>query len=114
MFSKSFSVAVTVSDAKKAAKWYKQTLGFEVSTEDEHWVTAGVKGAPWKLHLCETELEPGNTGICFYSENVKKTVDGLKKKGVKFSREYKKSEGGETALIEDPDGNIFWISSGTA
>lgn len=114
MFSKSFSVAVTVSDAKKAAKWYKQTLGFNVSTEDEHWVTAWPKGASWKFHLCETKLEPGNTGICFYSDDVKKTVDGLKKKGVKFSKDYTKTEWGESAMFDDPDGNVFWISNGTA
>lgn len=113
MLSKSFSVAVMVSDPKKAAKWYKEKLGFNVSAE-EHWVTAWERGAPWKLHLCEGKLEPGNTGICFYSEEVKKTVDGMKKKGVKFSRDYTKTEWGENAMFEDLDGNVFWISNGTA
>ncbi len=111
MFSKSFSVAVCVSDVKKAAKWYKQALGFNVSVED-HWVTASPKGASWKLHLCETELEPGNTGSCFYSPDVKRTVDSLKKKGVKFSKDYEKTEWGESAMFDDPDGNVFWIANG--
>ena len=112
MLSKSFSVAVMVSDGKKSAKWYKEKLGLEVSTEMEHWVTAWQKGASWKLHLCEGDLEPGNTGVSFYSDDVKKTVSDLKKKGVKFSQDYTKSEWGENAMFDDPDGNSFWISAG--
>ncbi len=110
MFSKGFSVAVTVSDAKKAARWYRDKLGLEVSEED-HWVTARVKGSESKLHLCETDLEPGNTGICFYSDDVKAEVAALKKKGVKFSKDYTKTEWGETAMFDDADGNVFWISN---
>lgn len=112
MFSKSFSVAVMVSDGAKAAKWYKEKLGFEVSVED-HWVTAWLKGAEWRLHLCEGELEPGNTGVGFYSDDVKGTVAALKKKGVKFSKNYTKTEWGEIAMFDDSDGNVFWISAGT-
>jgi catechol 2,3-dioxygenase-like lactoylglutathione lyase family enzyme len=111
MLSKGMDVAVMVSDAKKSAKWYKDKLGFSVSVED-HWVTAWPKGATWKLHLCEGKLEPGNTGIGLYSEDVKKTVDALKKKGVKFSRDYTKTEWGENAMFDDPDGNVLWISAG--
>jgi predicted enzyme related to lactoylglutathione lyase len=114
MFSKSFSVAVMVSDGKKAAKWYKEKLGFNVSTEDEHWVTAWPKGVNWRLHLCEGKLEPGNTGVGFYAEDLKKTVAELKKKGVKFSTDYTKTEWSEISMFDDPDGNTFWLSKGTA
>lgn len=113
MISKSFSVAVMVTNAKKSANWYKEKLGFNVSTE-EHWVTAWPKGVTWKLHLCEGKLEPGNTGIGFYSEDLKKTVSELKKKGVKFSTDYTKTEWGEMSMFDDPDGNVFWISAGSA
>ena len=106
MFTTNFSVAVTVSDGKKAAAWYKEKLGMEVSAE-EHWVTAGAKGASWRLHLCETDLDPGNTGIAFYTDDVKKAVSDLKKKGVKFTK-----DSGESAMFEDPDGNVFWIMKG--
>jgi len=79
MISKEFSVAVMVSDAKKSAAWYKGKLGFETSTEG-HWVTAWPKGAKWKLHLCEGKLEPGNTGIGLYSDDLKATVADLKRR----------------------------------
>ena len=40
-------------------------------------------------------------------------VSDLKKKGVKFSKDYTKTEWGEIAMFNDPDGNVFWISTGT-
>jgi CreA protein len=112
MISNNFSIAMMVSDAKKSAKWYEEKLGFETSIED-HWVTAWPKGAGWKLHLCQGKPEPGNTGIGFYSDDVKKTAADLKKNGVKFARDYAKTEWGENAQIEDPDGNIIWIKNGS-
>jgi len=112
VISKEFGVAIMVSDGKKAAKWYGDKLGFETAVEG-HWVAAWPKGAKWKLHLCEGELEPGNTGIGFYSDDLKKTVADLKKKGVKFAKDYTKTKWGEIAMLEDPDGNVIWISAGS-
>jgi uncharacterized glyoxalase superfamily protein PhnB len=112
MLSKSATTAVMVSNGKKAAKWYSDKLGFETSAED-HWVTVWIKGANWKLHLCEGDLEPGNTGVSFYSDDVAQTVKDLKKKGVKFSQDYTKTEWGENAQFDDPDGNVFWIIKGS-
>ena len=111
MLSKEFSIAVMVSDAKKSAAWYKEKLGFETSVE-EHWVTTWPKGATWKFHLCEGDLEPGNTGIALYSDDVKSTVADMKKKGVKFAMDYTKTPWGANAQLKDPDGNVIWISQG--
>lgn len=113
MFSKIFSVAVVVSDGKKAAKWYKEKLGFEVSIENEHWITAWPKGSQCMIHLCEGELEPGNTGIAFYTDDLKGAIAALKKKGVKFSKDYTKESWGEFAMFDDPDGNSFWLQPGS-
>ena len=109
MVSKLLTVAVMVSDAKKSAKWYKEKLGFGISNEDDHWVIARFKGTDWMLHLCEGELEPGNTGIGFYSEDVEKSVADLKKRGVKFDQDYVKADWGGNASFKDPDGNVIWI-----
>lgn len=111
MLSREFTVAVMVSDAKKSAAWYAEKLGFETSVEG-HWVTAWPKGANCKLHLCEGQTEPGNTGIGLYSADLKREVEDLKKKGVKFAMDYTKTEWGEMAQLEDPDGNVIWISAG--
>jgi catechol 2,3-dioxygenase-like lactoylglutathione lyase family enzyme len=112
MISKSFSVAVVVSDPKKSAKWYRAKLGLATSVEG-HWVTVWQKGTTWKIHLCEGKPEPGNTGIAFYTDNVEKLVASLKKKDVKFSVDYTKTDWGENAQFDDPDGNVFWLIKGS-
>lgn len=111
MIDKPFSVAVMVSDAEKSAKWFEEKLGFETAVEG-HWVTAWPKGSVWKLHLCQGKLEPGNTGISFYSKNVEKAAAEMKDRGVKFTLNVTKSKGSATAMFEDIDGNIFWLSEG--
>lgn len=111
MISRSLSTAVMVSDAKKSAKWYKEKLGFNTSVEG-HWVTVWPKGATSKLHLCEGKLEPGNTGIGIYSNDVMKTASQLKKKGVEFTKAAKDEGWGTYAKFRDPDGNVLWLSEG--
>jgi extradiol dioxygenase family protein len=49
------SVAVVVSDEKKAKEWYRDRLGFEVQDEMEHWVVVGPPGSPTGIHLCKAE-----------------------------------------------------------
>ena len=110
MISKNFSAAVAVSDGKKSAQWYKEKLGFNSSVEG-HWVTVWPEGAAWKLHLCQGQVEPGNTGIAIYCDNLETTVGQLKSNNVKFTRDFTK--GGTSAMFEDLDGNIIWLKQGS-
>jgi len=113
------TVAVVVSKpAKKAAEWYRDKLGFEIGGETEgHWVVVAPKGkagapkGPWHgIHLCEgDELEPGNTGILFLTDNIEATYKELKAKGVKFTQGLTKEPWGTYAMFSDPDGNEFWL-----
>jgi len=105
-----YSVAVVVSDRKKAAQWYKEKLGFAIKEESgEHWTVVGPANWPSGLHLCEGDLEPGNTGILFQPDDFDNTVAELKKRGVQFSVEPKKESWGTYAMIKDPNGNEFWL-----
>lgn len=112
MVSKNVSAAVMASDAKRSAKWFKEKLGFVISTEG-HWVTVWPKGSTAKVHLCEGEVEPGNTGIAFYCADPKKEAAQLKKKGVEFAKDVTVESWGTYALIKDPDGNEFWLLKGS-
>jgi predicted enzyme related to lactoylglutathione lyase len=109
MIESIYSVAVMVSDRKKAAQWYKEKLGFAVKEDAEHWTVVGPPGWPGALHLCEGDLEPGNTGILFFPDDFDKTVQELKKKGVQFTSEPKKEPWGTYAMFKDLDGNEFWL-----
>ncbi len=111
MFSKEFSMAVTVSDGKKSAKWFEEKVGLKTSVEG-HWVVVWPEGSSAKIHLCEGELEPGNTGIAFYAEDAEEMGRKLKANGVKMTREVKKTQWGTNGIFVDPDGNEFWIKEG--
>jgi lactoylglutathione lyase len=107
------SVAVMVSDEKKAKEWYRDRLGFEVQSDEEHWVVVAPPGSSFGIHLCPDEsLEPGNSGILFLSDDIENTCRELEKKGVQFTRELGKAEWDESliyAMFKDLDGNVFWL-----
>ncbi len=107
------SIALVVSDAKKAVKWYREKLGWELRDEKDHWVTVAPKGEKIVFHLCELEKgqkEPmGNTGISFFTDDVAKAEQALRKKGVKFTQPATKEDWGTYAMFSDIDGNEFWL-----
>ena len=104
-------MAVVVKDEKKAKIWYKEKLGFEVRSEDDHWVTVAPKATKgFVLHLCKSRpLEKGNTGILFTVDNLNKTYAELVSKGVKFASKPKDEGWGAYAMMKDLDGNAFWL-----
>ena len=107
------SVAVVVSDENKAKEWYRDKLGFEIQDDEGHWVVVGSHGSSTGIHLCKVEpLEPGNTGILFFADDIEDTYQELKRKGVEFTRDLGKAEWDENmryAIFRDPDGNEFWL-----
>jgi len=114
------SVAVAVSDRRKSAKWYTETLGFRVVDDDpEHWTTVGDRTGKFLLHLCEVsgrtgkkppKSEVGNTGILLYTnETFAKVCARLKRQRVRFSMAPRKLPWGWLAKFLDPDSNEFWL-----
>ena len=105
-------IAVVVRDAKAAAKWWHEKLGFEIVSKEGHWVTVKPPGpCDVTLHLCESDApESGNTGIGFTVADVAKEAAAMQKKGVRFTKPVEKMAWGTMAMFADPDGNEFWMS----
>ncbi|MFY9716550.1 MAG: VOC family protein [Thermoplasmata archaeon] len=113
------SIAVVVSDRRKAQAWYTENLGLDLIDSDDHWVTVGRKGKDGVLHLCQvTEfdtngtLEPGNSGILLRlpGRDFVTNCDALKAKGVAFARDPEKADWGWWAVARDPDGNELMLA----
>lgn len=112
MLSKEFSIAVTVSDGKRTAKWFEDKVGLK-SSVNGHWVVVWPEGANAKIHLCEGTPDPGNTGISFYVSDVAAQEKAMTAKGVKFTKTTEKTEWGTNAMFADPDANEYWLKEGT-
>ena len=111
------SVAVVVKDRKRAAKWYKEKLGFKVLAEEpEHWTVVG-RPRGMQIHLCESEdgAKPDaterDTGIqLVVDKSMAKAAKALRKAGVAFEEEPTETPWGWTSKIRDLDGNILWLA----
>jgi catechol 2,3-dioxygenase-like lactoylglutathione lyase family enzyme len=122
------TVAVVVSDRKKALRWYCQVLGLKLAyigprvsnpnpgiqgTIDNpgHWIELGPLRPLTRIHLCELSdhrTEPGPTGITLLTDDINSEFRRLTSGGVKFLSPPEKMEWGEwLCQFVDPDGNEF-------
>ena len=107
------TVAVVVADGMKALAWYREVLGLEVAYVPPgggHWIELGSVRPRTRIHLCELpdQLEPGPTGITFYTRDVPAEYENLRSRGVKFLGPPDRKPWGEwLCAFVDPDGNEF-------
>ncbi len=122
------TVAVVVSDRRKALAWYCDVLGLPITYigpnepnadpsvqgpagNPGHWIELGPGRPMTRIHLCELKdhhTEPGPTGITLLTNDIHAEYERLKAKGVSFFNPPKKMEWGEWLCeFEDPDGNKF-------
>ncbi|HKZ89458.1 MAG TPA: VOC family protein [Thermoplasmata archaeon] len=121
------TVAVVVSDGRKAIAWYRDVLGLDVayigpnaadadpsvqgSPDDPgHWVELGPGRPRTRVHLCEMggKTEPGPTGITFLTDDIRTEHERLRSHGVRFLSFPKEMDWGEWLCdFADPDGNEF-------
>jgi catechol 2,3-dioxygenase-like lactoylglutathione lyase family enzyme len=105
-------VAVTVSDAKVSAEWWKEKLGFAVHTigpPGSHAIVVAPPGDRFVLHLCAgfEPVDGGNTGIAFLTDDFAGQVRRMERSGVTFVDPPKSNS--RMAKFADPDGNVFWL-----
>lgn len=106
------TVAVVVSDRRKALAWYRDVLGLEeafVAPETGHWIEVGPSRPLTRLHLCEmVEGEAGPTGITLLTDDIQGDYERLQRRGVEFLYAPEKMDWGEwLCAFVDPDGNEF-------
>ena len=110
--------SIAVADQNRALDFYTKKLGFKIATDQEYgegmrWIELKIGTAETKLVLFSPQgQEPGGfQNIVFQTDNVQKTYEELKARGVEFTQEPKTESWGTSAMFEDSEGNVFVLSS---
>ena len=110
--------SIAVADQDRALDFYTKKLGFKVATDQQfgegmRWIELKIGGAETKLVLfSRPDKQPGGfQDIVFQTDNVQKTYDELKARGVEFTQEPRTESWGTSAMFVDSEGNSFVLSS---
>ena len=113
-------VGIPVRNQDVALKFYTETLGFKVVTDQpftdkQRWIELLIPGAESGVVLFTPDGHENRIGqfqsIAFWCDDVFATAKTLKSKGVTFATEPKNEPWGSIAIFKDPDGNQFALSS---
>ena len=97
------TIAIVVSDPRKAIAWYRDVLGLDVAyigpsepnpdpsiegtpENPGHWVELGPGRPRTRVHLCFMggETEPGPAGITFITDDIQAEYERMRHAGVEF------------------------------
>jgi catechol 2,3-dioxygenase-like lactoylglutathione lyase family enzyme len=113
-------VGIPVRDQDAALKFYTETMGFKVVTdqpftERQRWIELLIPGSDTGVALYTPEGHENRIGqfqsIAFWCDDLFATAKILKAKGATFAQEPKTEVWGSTAIFRDQDGNQFALSS---
>lgn len=103
-----------VRDSKKLADWYRKHLGMPVKDGVTVFAWRGLENPKrtghtvWALFPNDTKYFGRKKQVVMMNYRVKnldKTLDALRKEGVKVDREVEESSYGKFGWIYDPEGN---------
>jgi catechol 2,3-dioxygenase-like lactoylglutathione lyase family enzyme len=124
MLEKVFYTTLPVSDQDAALDFYTNVLGLEKRAENPtpdgpRFLTVGVHGDEFQLVLW-----PGTPGhsepafgqpppsVTIETDDLRKTVQELKARGVEFTSDVLEFPWGHVAQLRDPDGNRLQLREG--
>ncbi len=120
MFNKLFAVCLLVKDLNESMRFYQDILGLELNSQDDGFADFKIEGTSLAIFqkdkavsmLPEDYMKSGGGAVlAFQVDDVEKTCDDLKVKGVNIVEGPKTTSWGQTvAYFLDPDGNIWEVS----
>lgn len=123
MFNRLTATCLLVHDLDKSIAFYRDTLGLEVEfTNGNFFVKFKLDGTPLMLFEKEAAAkmlfpkehitQGGGVLLAFQVDDLQKTCDELKSKGVEIFEGPKATAWGQTvAYFKDPDGNVWEVSA---
>jgi len=112
--------SVPVKDQDRALAFYTEKLGFAVATDQpfgggQRWIELRIPGAETKLVLFTPPGHESRIGefmaMSFWSDDVQKTYEQLKGRGVEFVQPPKTEPWGTSSIFRDSEGNQFVLGS---
>lgn len=120
MFNKLYAICLLVEDHDRSLRFYRDTLGLEVNSQDTKYTDfklgeslfAIFEKSEATLMFSASHMKSGGGAvIAFPVENVEKSCEELKNKGIEIFEGPKQMPWGQTvAYFKDPDGNILEIT----
>ena len=107
-------IEIFVKNPIESKNFYTDVLGFELTAVQDNkfvWLKSGdyvilLRPGNFTANSGTTEYSKTNTGIVIYTDNLDKTSEKLKEKGLVF----KGTDGNNKCLtFTDPDGNWFQL-----
>jgi predicted enzyme related to lactoylglutathione lyase len=111
---------IPTADQDRALAFWTTQLGFRVSTDqpfgEQRWIELRIPGAETGVVLFTPEGHEQRIGqfqnLSFQCDDIEKTVEEMRAKGVDFDGEIQRESWGSSAIFKDPDGNSFVLSEG--
>jgi len=113
-------VSIPTEDQDRAVDFWTRKVGFEVLTDqpfngDQRWIELGIGSSLTRLVLFTPDGHENRIGAqfngSFACDDVEATFRQLAGRDVEFISPPKKEPWGTFAIMKDPDGNEFVLSS---
>ncbi len=113
-------VSVPVRDQNRALEFYTEKLGFTIITdqpfdEKQRWIELRIPKAETRIVLYTMEGQEDRVGtfspIVFASDDVEKSYEELKKRGVTFDGPPEKQPWGTFVKFRDSEDNQYVLST---
>ncbi|HJT81862.1 MAG TPA: VOC family protein [Chthoniobacterales bacterium] len=114
-------VSIPVADQNRALDFYTDKLGFTIITDQpfddkQRWIELRVPKAETRVVLFTGEGEEKRIGtfmnVSLECDDVAKTYEELRKRGVEFEGPPQKQPWGTYTIFKDSEGNRFVLGSG--
>ena len=111
-------VSIPTANQDRALAFYTEKLGFKVVTDQpfsdtQRWIELriGQSDTRFVLFTMDSDRIGKSFAGALACDNVRKTYDDLKARGVEFTGEPQDQPWGTFAVMKDLDGNEFVLSS---
>ncbi len=111
---------IPVRDQNRALDFYTDKLGFTIITDQpfdgkQRWIELRIPKADTRVVLFTPEGQQDRVGsfvnMSYWCDDVEKTYEELKARGVEFLAPPQKQEWGTYVIFKDSEGNTFCLGS---